>query len=265
MRIGKCLCATLMEPIGDRQAAEGKAAECKRSTWFATTHWSVVLSAGQSLPGSMEAREALCRTYWEPLYLYIRRLGSTPQDAEDLTQAFLARLLEKDPFAELDSRNGKFRSFLLISLRNFLADDRDRAAALKRGGGHELLSLDYEAAESRLREAAASELPPGRLYDRQWALTVFDRALRMVGDDYARTNRLQMYEAVRTFISKEGKADDYASIGDRLGMTPAAVRMAALRLRQRFRDQVRQMVATTVSDESEVEDEMRYLVELLSQ
>ena len=240
-------------------------ADYERNTWFVTTHWSVVLGAEASLPGSAEAREAVCRAYWEPLYVYIRRRGHSQQDAEDLTQAFLARLLEKNPFAKLDPQNGKFRSFLLVSLQNFLADALAHATALKRGAGHELLSLDYEAAESRLCEAAVTDLTPGRLFDRQWALAVFDQALRMVAGDYEQTGRLPLYEGIKAFISEEGHAEEYATVGGRLSMTPAAVRMAVLRLRQRFRDKVRRIVATTVTDESEVEGEMRYLVELLSQ
>lgn len=238
--------------------------EATRDRLFVTTHWSAVWAAGQSPDGASRAREALCRTYWQPLYLYIRHQGYSPEDAQDLTQGFLLHLLERNPFAELDPRHGRFRSFLLISLKHYLADARHRAQALKRGGGYQLLSLDYKAAENRFSELASSDMAAGQVYDRQWALTVFDEALRQVGCDYASASRRKLYGTIKCFLSTEGDGDAYALIGGQLGMSTAAVRMAVLRLRQRFRKALWEIVAATVSNESEVAEEIQYLIHLLS-
>ena len=233
------------------------------SGWFKTTHWSVVLDAGGGDPAqSGGALATLCQTYWYPLYTYIRRLGNGPEDAKDLTQEFFARLLEKQWLAQVDASRGRFRSFLLTALKHFLANERRRTQTVKRGGGQRLLSLN-DTAEALYTQEPASNLTPERLYERRWALRLFERALGRLEEDYQAAGRQNVYQALKEFLSAEARNGEYAQVGQRLGMSQGAVAAAVHRLRQRYRDLVRDEIAQTVTDAAGLEDEMRSLLAAL--
>ena len=232
--------------------------------WFATTHWSVVLGATNSdAPGAAEALEQLCRTYWYPLYAYVRRQGYSPEDTEDFTQGFFACFLEKNYLAQVARERGKFRSFLLASLRRFLSDERDRARALKRGGGPIPLSLDAENAEDRYQKEPADEFTPEKLYERRWALTALDRAQACLKAEFAADNKSDLYEALKIFIS--GRIPDltHAQVAARLGKSADAIRCAVQRLRRRYGELIRAEVAHTVASPIDVEEEIRHLLKVI--
>jgi RNA polymerase sigma factor (sigma-70 family) len=232
---------------------------------FATTHWSVVLAAQEEhTPHAAEALEQLCQTYWYPLYAFVRREGSSAPDAQDLTQEFFARLLEKNYLAQVAPQKGKFRSFLLAALRHFLADQRDRARAVKRGGGADCLSLDAQAAEERYRLEPVDRMDAEKIYERRWAMTLLEQALTRLRDENVAADKKELFERLRDFVA--GESD--MSCGEaaaQLGLTESAVKSALHRLRQRYRELVREEVAHTVADPAEVDAELRYLIAVLSQ
>lgn len=230
------------------------------SQWFATTHWSVVLAAkGSNTTDATEALEKLCRAYWYPLYAYVRRQGENPQDAQDLTQGFFTRLLEKDYLAQVDRAKGKFRSFLLAALKHFLADERDKARAQKRGGGRPLISLDAQEAEERYRLEPAHDLTPEKLFERRWALSLLFAVFDRLAQDYAEAGKAELFQVIQAFLTPNDGQADYASAARRLNMKEGAVRMAVHRMRRRYGILFRQEVAHTVSTEDEIDDEMNQL------
>jgi len=233
--------------------------------WFATTHWSVVLAAGQGADAEASAAlEQLCRTYWYPLYAYVRREGSSATDAQDLTQEFFARLLEKNYLAQVERQKGKFRSFLLAALRHFLADQRDRARAVKRGGGADCLSLDAQTAEGRYRLEPVDRMDAEKIYERRWAMTLLEQALTRLRDENVAAGKTELFERLRDFVA--GESD--VSCGEaaaQLALTESAVKSALHRLRQRYRELVREEVAHTVADPAEIDTELRYLITVMSQ
>jgi DNA-directed RNA polymerase specialized sigma24 family protein len=234
--------------------------------WFATTHWSVVLAAGQAdAQRRAAALETLCRTYWEPLYGYPRFLGHSVHDAEDLTQAFLLHLLAGDAFAAVKPERGKFRSFLLKSLRNFVADERDRALAARRAGGQQAVSLDAELAERHYRDTAADAGSAEALFDRRWAMGVINRAFARLQEEFMAEGKSAQMVELGSFLAGDGDAAQYQAAGQRLNLLPAAVAVAVHRLRQRYRDCIRAEIAQTVTTSAEVEEEMHYLLEVLTQ
>jgi len=227
---------------------------------FLTTHWSVVLSArDQDSPKSSEALEALCRTYWFPLYAFVRRQGRRPHDAQDLTQGFFARLLEKGYLNSAAQEKGRFRTFLLVALKRFLANEWDRQQAQKRGGTSLIVPIDPELAESRFVAGSAHELQPDLLFDRQWALTLLERTMTRLREEYVSTGRAKLFELLRSCVAKDESALPYAEIAIRLNLTEAAVKMAVQRLRARYREILRAEIAETVASEDEVEEEIRHL------
>ena len=227
---------------------------------FVTTHWSVVLAArDQGTPKSSEALEALCRTYWFPLYAFIRRQGRGPHDAQDLTQEFFARLLEKGYLNSATQEKGRFRTFLLVTLKRFLANEWDRQQAQKRGGGKLIVPIDPELAESRFLAAPAAELQPDLLFDRQWAVTLLERTMSRLQEEYVSTGRAKLFELLRGCLAKDESALPYAEIAARLNLTEPAVKMAVQRLRSRYREILRAEIADTVAGPQEVEDEIRHL------
>ena len=236
-----------------------------RSPVFATTRWTLVLAAGDdaSAPGR-EALDELCRAYWFPLYAYIRRRGHDAHAAEDLTQGFFARLLERNDLARLTREGGKFRSFLLTALNHFLANEYERNQALKRGGGQIPLSLDDDDAEARyLREPVHAE-SPDRLYERQWAVALMENALDRLAEEQAAAGRTEAFAALRSFLSREPEPGEYAALATRLGLAPGTLAVQVHRLRERYRQLVRAAVADTVDSPFEVEAEMRHLLAALS-
>ena len=231
---------------------------------FRTTHWSVVLGAADSAaPGATEALENLCRAYWYPLYAYVRREGYGPDDAQDLTQGFFARFLEKNYLAQVNREKWRFRSFLLAALRHFLSDERDRAQALKRGGGQLFISRDAEGAEHRYQQEPADELSPERIYERRWALTVLDRAQANLKAEFTADGKGDLYEALKIFLSGEKTELTQAQLAARLGKSTDAVRCAVQRLRQRYGELIRAEVAHTVSSAGQIDEEIRYLLKVI--
>jgi RNA polymerase sigma-70 factor (ECF subfamily) len=227
---------------------------------FATTHWSVVVSArDHSSPKSGEALESLCKAYWLPLYAYCRRSGHSPANAEDLTQGFFARLLEKDYLKSASQEKGRFRSFLLVALKRFIANEWDHQHALKRGGFTRFVSIDQELAESRFASEPAHNLQPDLLFDRQWAMTLLDHTLARLRQEYLETGRAQLFEYLHGCLAKDETALPYAEIATRLNLTEAAVKMAVHRLRIRYREILQNEIAQTVASPSDVELEMKHL------
>ena len=208
---------------------------------------------------SSEALETLCRTYWYPLYAYARRAGHSPADAEDLTQSFFARLLEKDYLQSAAREKGKFRTFLLVALKRFLANEWDRQHAQKRGGFTPVVSIDQDQAESRFAAEPSHNVQPDVLFDRQWALTLLDQAMARLQQEYAATGRAKLFETLRSLLVKDESASPYAEIAARLNLTEPAVKMAVHRLRTRYREVLREEIAQTVSSAAEVEEELRHL------
>jgi RNA polymerase sigma factor (sigma-70 family) len=231
---------------------------------FATTHWSVVLAAGQyDSPQAAEALEKLCRTYWYPLYAYVRRRGYTPEDAEDLTQDFFAQLLRKNYPARANNLKGKFRAFLFHTLNQFLADQRERAGTLKRGGGRIFISLDAPAPEDRYKLEVSDELTPEKLFERRWAQTILDRALERLRAEFMAEGKGQIYEVLQAFEPGEQNVLSYAEASTRLGVSESAVKSMIHRLRQRHRELVREEIAHTVPSLTEIDEELRHLVSTL--
>lgn len=231
-----------------------------RHPTFVTTHWSVVRNAGDRHSAkSAEALEALCRTYWFPLYAFVRRLGHSPHDAQDLTQEFFARLLKKEYLKSADREKGRFRTFLLVALKRFLADEWDRQHAQKRGGLTPVLSIDQEMAESRFAAEPGHNLQPDVLFDRQWAVTLLERTMTLLGEEYAATGRAALFEALRCCLAKDEAAPSYAEVASRLILTEGAVKMAVRRLRARYREILRAEIAGTVETGEQIEEEIRHL------
>jgi RNA polymerase sigma-70 factor (ECF subfamily) len=237
---------------------------CVQQREFTTTHWSVVLAAGRtSSPEATEALETLCHRYWYPLYAYVRRRGYGPQDAEDLTQGFFARLLAKNYVGQADRERGKFRTFLLSALNHFLADEWDRAHRLKRGGGQPLLSLDAAAAEERYTREPVDQFDAAKLFERRWATTLLERAMARLEQEYAERDQNQHFEGLRAFLVGDGGEATYAQAAPRLGLTVAAMKMAVSRMRARCRELLREEIAQTVAGPREAEEEYRALVAAL--
>jgi RNA polymerase sigma factor (sigma-70 family) len=227
---------------------------------FRTTHWSVVLLAGQGgSPEATEALEKLCRTYWYPLYAYIRRRGYDSQQAQDLTQEFLLHLLEKNYLARADRHRGKFRSFLLAALNHFLANDQRRGRAAKRGGGRPLLSLDEAGMETRYAAEAATGLTPEKIYEQRWALTLLDQAFVRLRDESATAGKARQFDQLRGFLTADAEEVDYEAAAAQLEMKPGAVAVAAHRLRQRYRELLREEISHTVASPEEIDEEIHWL------
>ena len=224
------------------------------------------MAAGQTCsPRAAAALETLCRTYWYPLYSYVRRRGYSPEDAQDLTQGFFARLLQKNYPAEADRAKGKFRSFLLLTLNHFLLDERARAHTLKRGGGQVFISLDQPTPEDRYRLEVADNLSPETLFERRWAQTLLDQALLRLRAEFATAGKAEHYEVLKTFGPGEQTTLSYAEAAGRLGVSEGTVRMMIHRLRQRHRELVREEIAQTVSTAAEIDEELRHLIAVISQ
>ena len=233
------------------------------SSQFPGTHWSVVLAAGDpQSPASARALETLCRTYWFPLYAFVRRRGCSPEDAQDLTQEFLARLLSTHALSTVQPAEGRFRSFLLASLNHFLANEWDKARTLKRGGGRTIVSLD--AAETRYRVEPNEGVSPDRLFERQWALTLLAQVATRLREDYAAAGRGSLFEALHIYLSGEKGLPPYRETADRLGLSCDAVKKAVERLRHRYGKLLREEIAHTVGDPAEVDEEIRYLRTVLA-
>ena len=235
-----------------------------RGSVFATTHWSVVLAAGQGNDAQASAAlEQLCGTYWYPLYAYVRRRGYEREDAQDLTQEFLAQFLRKNYPARADRAKGKFRTFLLHTLSEFLADQHHRATALKRGGNLSFISLEHQSPEERYQLEVPYELTPEKLFERRWAQTLLNRALDRLRQEFVAQGKGAEYEVLRAFEPGEQGPPSYAEAATRLGVSESAVKSMIHRLRERHRELVREEIAQTVPTVAEIDEELRYLVSVL--
>lgn len=227
---------------------------------FATTHWSVVLTAGDaSSPQARDSLETLCRIYWHPLYAYIRRRGYSPEDAQDLTQEFFARLLRRSSITTAEKEKGRFRSFLLGAMKHLLADEKAKALAKKRGGDQVIISWEHAAAEERLGRAPSDEESPDRLFDRRWALTVLERAASRLRAEFSEVGDAALFEHLKVYVTGAQTAPPYSITASQLGLSESAVKSAIFRLRRRYAELVRQEVAQTVDSADELEEEIRYL------
>jgi len=233
---------------------------------FNTTHWSVVLEAGHSsAPGAQDALEKLCRTYWHPIYAFVRHQGNTPDSASDLTQEFFARFLEKKHIKLADPARGRFRSFLIASLKAFLINEWQKAQTEKRGGGCSVVSLDeLAAAEVRLTALPADpSATPDQVYEKQWALTLLDQVLSELRAEYTKSGKIEQFDALKDHLWGEGSASQ-AEIATRLGNTQNAVGVSLHRLRRRFGEVLREFIAQTVSDPAEIDAELRHLIGVMA-
>ena len=232
---------------------------------FATTHWSVVLSAlDKESKVSADALEQLCRVYWFPLYAYARRVSNNPADAEDLTQGFFAKLLQKDYLRSAARDKGRFRTFLLTALQRFMANEWDRQHAVKRGGFTPVISIDQELAENRFAAEPALGLRPDTLFDRHWALALLEQTMTQLREEYVTSGRAALFELLQNCLTQDEAALPYKEVAARLNSTEAAVKMAMSRLRARYREVLRLQIAQTVTSEAEVEDEVRHLFSAFS-
>jgi len=231
---------------------------------FATTQWTAVVAAGaDSSPEARRALEQICANYWYPLYAHVRRNGHNPHDAQDLTQEFFARLIERNYLQHADPHQGRFRTFLLTSLKRFLVNDWKRAHRQKRGNGHKASSLDETQSESRFAAEPALTQPPDTLYDRGWAHTILDRAMTALRAEWVQAGKLALFDRLKVIAWGESSMLPYAVLGTELGMTEDALKTAVHRLRRRYRELVRAEVALTVSSPDEVDEELRYLLSVI--
>jgi RNA polymerase sigma factor (sigma-70 family) len=227
---------------------------------FATTHWTVVLTAGQrSTPQSSLALEQLCRTYWFPLYAYVRRRGYSKEDAEDLTQAFFARFLGKNYLAGLSAGRGRFRAFLLASLKHFLINDWKKFQRQKRGGGEAPLSLDWQTADTKFQVAATNEPSPDKAFDREWALALLAKVIERLQKECEADGKAKLFDQLKVFLTAGKSETAQSEMAKALGMEEGAVRVAVHRLRKRYRELLRAEIAQTLADAGDVEEEMRAL------
>jgi len=234
-------------------------------SYFATTHWSIVSAASDLSAASSEAALAqLCRTYWYPLYAFIRRKGHSPHDAQDLTQAFFARLLEKNYVAQADRERGRFRTYLLAALTHFLADEWDKMRRQKRGGGRENISFDAASAEERYRLEPIDQLDAAKLYERRWVTTLFDKVLARLEQEFRDSGKGGLFDGLKGSLLAEETGLSYSQLGAQLGMKEDAVKQAVHRMRRRYRELFREEIAQTVAGPGEVEDELKHLFAVLS-
>lgn len=225
---------------------------------FATTHWSLVLAAGsREHEESSRSLEKLCRAYWPPLYAYVRRRVSDIHEAQDLTQAFFERLLEKQYLADADPERGKFRSFLITAFKRFLSKERDKATAHKRGGSQLKFSVDFES-QDRHWDALQDTQTAERIYERQWAVTLLNRVMSRLQREMERGGKSQQFQLLKEFIGGT-ESETYATVAPTLGLSESAARMAATRMRSRYREMLREEIAQTLAIEEDIDDEVRHL------
>ena len=232
---------------------------------FATTRWSRVLAAGEGTsPRSREALAELCGEYWYPLYAYARRRGHDAEDARDLTQSFFLHLLEKDRVALADPSRGRFRTFLLTAMKNFLAGEWRKRATLKRGGGAQMLPIDLESAERRYRIEPSHSLGPDAIYERRWALEVLERAVGELRRRYQADGKGELFEALKPSLGHDDELLPYSELSRRLGQSEGALRSAVFRLRRRWQEQIRKLVGDTVEGDEAIDDELDSLLTSLT-
>jgi RNA polymerase sigma factor (sigma-70 family) len=232
---------------------------------FATTHWSVVLEAtGKESTRAQAALASLCQAYWYPLYAYVRRRGYDAPDAQDLTQEFFARLLQQHWLQQADQRRGKFRTFLLSALSHFLANEWDKAQARKRGGGVQFVPIQLGSAETKYGMEPLDPATPEHCYERRWAVTLLEHVLTRLQEEHQAQDKLVLFEALKPCLAGDREAQPYRSLASTLGISEGAVKVAVHRMRQRYRQLLREEIANTVASPEEVEEEMRHLFAVLA-
>jgi RNA polymerase sigma factor (sigma-70 family) len=251
--------------VDEDEASESRTAASaqKASIAFTTTHWSVVLETQGQSPAAQEALEKLCRTYWRPVYGFVRRQGVRPEEAEDLTQGFFSLLLERRDFDAVRKEKGRLRSYLLTSLKHFLASEQRRAMTAKRGKGQPLVRLEELTPAERSEMEPADPLTADRIYERRWALTLMEQVLRRLKDEYYTAGNAALFDSLKQLLPDEPGAPSRAEIAAGLGMTDNAVRQAFHRFRHRYQLLLREEISHTVAVASDVEDELRHLIAVL--
>jgi len=252
-------------PVDEDEASESRIAPStqKGTIAFSTTHWSVVLEAQGQSPAAHEALEKLCRTYWRPIYGFVRRQGTESEEAKDLTQGFFALLLERRDLDAVRKEKGRLRSYLLTSLKHFLTNERNRAIAIKRGEGQRLIPLDELRERERAGFEPADTSTADQIYERRWALALLDQVLTRLGDEYRAAGNVILFERLKALLTDEPDRLSQAQIADELGMTENAVKQAFHRLRERYRQLLREEIAHTVMAPGDIEDELRHLIAVL--
>ena len=233
---------------------------------FVTTRWTVVLAAGGTdTTQARQALEHLCRTYWYPLYAYVRRRGHSAHDAQDLTQAFFARLLAQESLANADPDRGRFRSFLLTAMNHFLTSEWKRGLAQKRGGGCQVLSLELAAAEKRYDLEPAIHSSPDKLFEKQWALTLLEEVINRLELEFQTDGKANWFTALKPALLGVRESQPYAALATQLSMNESAVKVAVHRLRKRYRELIRDEISSTLDSSEEIEAEMRHLLRVLAE
>jgi RNA polymerase sigma-70 factor (ECF subfamily) len=232
---------------------------------FTTTHWSVVLEAQGESPAADEALEKLCRIYWRPIYSFVRRQGLAPAEAEDITQGFFAQLLERRSLDAVRKEKGRLRSYLLGALKYFLTDEQRRAMAVKRGKGQRLISFEELRADERIEMEPADTVTAEMIYERRWALTILERVLSRLKDEYRAAGNAGLFDSLKQLLPDEPGAPSQAEIAMQLSMTENAIRQAFYRFRQRYQSLLREEIANTVATPGDIEDELRHLITVLGE
>ena len=227
---------------------------------FATTHWSVVLTAQGESPAAQEALERLCRTYWRPIYIFVRRKSIRPEEAEDLTQGFFALLLERKDLSTVRKEKGRLRSYLLASVKHFLADEWRHAMAVKRGKGQRLIPLDEIRERGRIDVERSDTLTADQIYERRWAFTVLEQVMARLRDEYRSAGNLRFFDQMKKMLMDEPDRPSQAQVASEFDMTENAVKQAFYRFRQRYQTLLREEIAHTVATPSDIEDELRHLI-----
>jgi RNA polymerase sigma factor (sigma-70 family) len=230
---------------------------------FTTTHWSVVLEAQGESPAAQEALEKLCRTYWRPIFAFLRRQGLRPDEAEDITQGFFAELLERRSLSAVRKEKGRLRSFLLGALKYFLANEARRARAIKRGKGQQLIPLDDLRVDDRIEIEPADPMTAEMIYERRWALTLLEQVLSRLRDEFRAAGNAALFDSLKALLPDEPGSPSQAEIGARMGMTENAIRQAFYRFRQRYQSLLREEIANTLATPGDIEDELRHLITVL--
>ena len=253
-----------MPPDGDQASGNRIDSSAQNgAVAFATTHWSVVLTAQDESPAAQEALEKLCRTYWRPIYSFIRRQGAGREEAEDFTQGFFALLLERRDLDAVRKEKGRLRSYLLTSLKHFLTNERQRATAIKRGEGQRLIPLEGLRERERAGFEPADTSTADQIYERRWALTVLEQVLTRLGDEYRAAGNMRLFDRLQKLLTDEPDRPSQADTAHEFGMTENAVKQAFYRLRQRYRQLLREEIAHTVMVPGDIEDELRHLIAVL--
>ena len=230
---------------------------------FTTTHWSIVLEAQGESPAAQKALEKLCRTYWRPIYGFVRRQGAGAEDAEDLTQGFFALLLERKDLSTVRKEKGRLRSYLLTSVKNFLADEARRAMAVKRGKGERLIPLEEIREGERINMERSDRLTADQIYERRWAFTVLEQVMTRLRDEYRSAGNVRFFDQMKKMLMDESDRPSQAQVASEFGMTENAVKQAFYRFRQRYQTLLREEIAHTVAMPGDIEDELRHLISVV--